>query len=44
MYSMLDGDALMTVEHLDFAEFEIDGGDHLISKNSKPDIPRQRSD
>ena len=30
MYSMLDGDALSAVEHLEFAEFAIDGGENLI--------------
>ena len=25
VYSMLDGDALTTVEHLEFAEFAVDG-------------------
>ena len=27
---MLDGDALTAVEHLEFAEFAIDGGENLI--------------
>ena len=30
MYSMLDGDALTAVEHLEFAEFAVDGGETLI--------------
>ena len=30
VYSMLDGDALTAVEHLEFAEFAIDGGEILI--------------
>ena len=30
VYSMLDGDALTEVEHLDFAEFAIVGGENLI--------------
>ena len=30
MYSMLDGDALTAVEHLEFAEFAIDGGENMI--------------
>ena len=30
VYSMLDGDALTAVEHLEFAEFAIDGGENLI--------------
>ena len=30
VYSMLDGDALSAVEHLEFAEFAIDGGENLI--------------
>ena len=30
MYTMLDGDALTTVEHLEFAEFAIEGGEELI--------------
>ena len=28
VYSMLDGDALTAVEHLEFAEFAIDGGEN----------------
>ena len=32
MYSMLDGDALTAVEHLEFAEFAVDGGEELIFK------------
>ena len=27
---MLDGDALTAVEHLEFAEFTLDGGEELI--------------
>ena len=30
MYSMLDGDALTAVEHLEFAAFAVDGGETLI--------------
>ena len=30
VYSMLDGDALTAVEHWEFAEFAVDGGEHLI--------------
>ena len=30
MYSMLDGDALTAVEHLEIAEFAIEGGENLI--------------
>ena len=30
VYSMLDGDALAAAEHLEFAEFAVDGGDTLI--------------
>ena len=30
VYSMLDGDALTAVEHMEFAEFAIDGGENLI--------------
>ena len=30
VYSMLDGDALTAVEHLEFAEFAIDGGENMI--------------
>ena len=30
MYSMLDGDALTAVEHLEFPEFAIEGGENLI--------------
>ena len=29
-YSMLDGDALTAVEHLEFAEFAVDGAETLI--------------
>ena len=32
VYSMWDGDALTAVEHLDFAEFAIYGGENLIFK------------
>ena len=32
MYSMLDGDALTAVEHLEFAEFAVDGGENLFFK------------
>ena len=28
-HSMMDGDALTAVEHLDFAEFAVDGGEEL---------------
>ena len=31
MYSIVDGEALTAVEHLEFAEFAIDGGENLIS-------------
>ena len=31
MYSMLDGDALTAVEHLEFAELAVDGVETLIS-------------
>ena len=30
VYSMLDGDALTAVEHLEFAEFAVNGGETLI--------------
>ena len=30
MYSMLDGDALTAVEHLEFPEFAIEGGENVI--------------
>ena len=30
MYSMLDGDALTAVEHLEFAEFAVDGGENMM--------------
>ena len=30
VYTMLDGDALTTAEHLEFAEFAVDGGETLI--------------
>ena len=30
VYSMLDGDALTAVEHLEFAEFAVDGGETLM--------------
>ena len=30
VHSMLDGAALTAVEHLEFAEFSIDGGQNLI--------------
>ena len=30
VYLMLDGDALTAVEHLEFAEFAVDGGENLI--------------
>ena len=30
VYSMLDGDALTAVEHLEFPEFAIEGGENVI--------------
>ena len=30
VYSLLDGDALTAVEHLEFAEFAINGGEEVI--------------
>ena len=30
VYSMLDGDALTAVEHLEFLEFAIEGGENVI--------------
>ena len=39
VYSMLDGDALTAVEHLEFPEFAVEGGDCAGSW-----IPGQRPD
>ena len=30
VYSMMDGDALTAEEHMEFAEFAVDGGENLI--------------
>ena len=39
VYSMLDGDAPSAVEHLEFAEFAIDGGENLIFNKLESQIP-----
>ena len=36
---MLDGDALTAVEHLEFAEFAIDGGENRIFNILEPRYP-----
>ena len=33
VYSMLDGDALTAVEHLEFPEFAIESGENVILHN-----------
>ena len=44
MYSMLDGDASMAEEHLEFPEFAIEGGGNVIFTILEAPISGERSD
>ena len=44
VYLMLDGDASIAVEHLEFPEFAIEGGGHVIFTFLEAPISGERSD
>ena len=44
MYLMLDGDASIAVEHLEFPEFAMEGGGNVIFTALEAPISGQRSD